>query len=160
MAANRVVDIHVVSDVICPWCFIACESLSAAMEKLPDYDIRGNALSQRQSTNSTRSFGLAVHWHPYFLSSRATKSIKLGRLELYRRKFGASNAEKLVQRLASAGQEVGIQFNFQDGYLVNSTKAHTLIKLSEPGFTHELLASTQRNNTHVVHNKVVCPRAF
>ena len=39
MVANMSISVDVVSDVVCPWCFIGQKRLDRALESLPDIDV-------------------------------------------------------------------------------------------------------------------------
>ena len=49
MSGQQPLRIDVVSDVVCPWCFIGKRRLEKALELTPDIPVE-------------------VHWHPYFLN--------------------------------------------------------------------------------------------
>ena len=107
--------ITVVSDIVCPWCFIGHRRLREALARLPEIET-------------------TVDWRPYQLHPyipREGTSFD----EHYRRKFG-SNAEMLRARMQQAGESAGIDFHFDLIERVpNTLAAHTVIDWAPPGET-------------------------
>ena len=104
--------IEVVSDVVCPWCFIGKRRLEKAVVLLgkPDTQIR---------------------WKPFQLNPSAPKQ-GMDRQEYRVRKFGTATISKeLEDRVAAAGAEDGIHFRFDDIKMIpNTFDAHRLIWLA------------------------------
>jgi predicted DsbA family dithiol-disulfide isomerase len=106
------VQIEIVSDVVCPWCYIGKRRLEQALERT------------RQP--------VAVTWRPFQLNPDIPES-GIERAEYVRRKFGAAGAS-LYERVAAAGASVGIAFAFDRIVRQpNTTAAHQLIALADPG---------------------------
>jgi predicted DsbA family dithiol-disulfide isomerase len=104
--------IEVVSDVICPWCFIGKRRLEKAL-----------ALAGRQDAQ--------VHWKAFELNPQAPKE-GMDRQAYRARKFGsAAYAKELEARVIEAGAEEGIEFRFDRIERVpNTLDAHRLIWLA------------------------------
>ena len=104
--------IEVVSDVVCPWCFIGKRRLEKAL-----------ALVGRQSTQ--------VHWKAFELNPQAPKE-GMDRQAYRARKFGSTAyAKELEARVIEAGSEEGIEFRFDRIERVpNTLDAHRLIWLA------------------------------
>ena len=104
--------IEVVSDVICPWCFIG----KRRMEK-------GLALAGRESAQ--------IHWKAFELNPQAPKE-GMDRQAYRAKKFGsAAYARELEARVIQAGAEDGIEFHFDRIERVpNTLDAHRLIWLA------------------------------
>lgn len=104
--------IEVVSDVVCPWCFIGKRRLEKAL-----------ALVGRT--------GADVHWKAFELNPQAPKE-GLDRQAYRARKFGsAAHAKELEARVIEAGAEEGIDFRFDRVERVpNTLDAHRLIWLA------------------------------
>jgi predicted DsbA family dithiol-disulfide isomerase len=104
--------IEVVSDVICPWCFIGKKRLEKALALLGKDDLH-------------------VHWKPFQLNPNAPKD-GMNRQEYRARKFGsAATGKQLEDRVAAAGVEEGIHFRFdQIEKVPNTFDSHRLIWLA------------------------------
>jgi predicted DsbA family dithiol-disulfide isomerase len=101
--------IEIVSDVVCPWCFIGKRRLEKALALLDRPDVR-------------------VHWMPFELNPDAPKH-GVDRQAHRARKFGSlARAQELEARVAAAGAEEGIQFRFDRIQKIpNTFEAHRLI---------------------------------
>ena len=105
--------IDVVSDVVCPWCFIGKRHLDRALElwhtEQPDCEV-------------------TVHWRPYFLNPDTPESGEPYRPFLEKKFGGAKQLEELWQRVSAAGSTAGIEFAFEKIELrANTLNAHRLI---------------------------------
>ena len=109
----RKLTLEIVSDLVCPWCFIGLRRLDIAMatlgQKHPDLQI-----SQR--------------WRPFFLNPDTPPEGE-PYLPFLINKFGSEAAvEALFQRVRDAGMPYGIDFRFEDIRLRSNTlHAHRLI---------------------------------
>lgn len=109
----RQLTLEIVSDLVCPWCFIGLRRLDIAMttlgQKHPDLEI-----SQR--------------WRPFFLNPDTPPEGE-PYLPFLIRKFGSEAAvEALFQRVRDAGMPYGIDYRFEDIRLrANTLHAHRLI---------------------------------
>jgi len=85
--------IDVISDTVCPWCFIGKRKLEQAMRERSDLPFD-------------------VHWHPFQLHPDMPKE-GADRKEFVAKKFGSvERARELYQNVADAGQTVGLEFGF------------------------------------------------
>jgi predicted DsbA family dithiol-disulfide isomerase len=90
MTAPLVVD--VVSDVVCPWCFIGKKRLEKAIALRPDLAIE-------------------VRWHPYFLNDWVPRE-GIGRDEYLTKKFGSPERYKgIAGRVVEAAAGEGLTYN-------------------------------------------------
>ena len=100
--------IDVVSDVICPWCFLGKRRLDVALAAL-DKDV-------------------FIRWRPYMLDPTIPPQ-GLDRHEYMLNKFGAERLRTIHDPLIEAGEEIGVPYNFD---LItrtpNSLDAHRLIR--------------------------------
>jgi predicted DsbA family dithiol-disulfide isomerase len=105
--------IDVVSDVVCPWCYIGKRKLEAAIAELR----RGESELEAQ-----------VRWHPFQLNPDLPAS-GIPRSEYLAAKFGgASRAADIYARVRAVGAEVGIPFAFERiARQPNTLDAHRLI---------------------------------
>ena len=110
-AAPLVVDI--VSDVVCPWCFIGKRKLEAALAELrgrePDLDA-------------------TVRWHPFQLNPDLPAE-GVSRAAYLEAKFGGkARTAKIYERVREVGTDVGIAFDFDRiERQPNTLDAHRLI---------------------------------
>jgi predicted DsbA family dithiol-disulfide isomerase len=107
------ITIDIVSDAVCPWCFIGKRRLEQALATLP----------QMQA---------AITWRPFQLDP----TIPVGGLDrgLYlQNKFGSvERVEAIHQRLAAAGSAEGVPFHFDKiKRSPNTLDAHRLIRWSQ-----------------------------
>jgi predicted DsbA family dithiol-disulfide isomerase len=107
--------LEIVSDVVCPWCFLGAANLLRA---LADRD---------------RPSPFAIRWRPFRLDPTIPPE-GLDRAAYLRRKFGdAARIDATHARLAAMGRDVGLAFRFD---LIrrapSSLDAHRLIHWAEP----------------------------
>ena len=109
MDEERALTIDVVSDVVCPWCYLGEKRLEAAL--------------------AGQSFPVTVRWRPYQLDP-TIPSEGLDRQQYMERKFGKDGRVKGIHdRLAGLGAEVGIAFAFDKiTRAPNTLDAHRLIR--------------------------------
>ena len=106
--------IDIISDVVCPWCFVGKRRMEAALRL---YRERGGAEPK-------------LTWHPFQLNPDMPPE-GVDRDEYVRRKFGAERAGQVYGRIAAAGGEVGIPFDFAKvTRQPNTLAAHSLIALA------------------------------
>jgi predicted DsbA family dithiol-disulfide isomerase len=106
--------IDVISDVVCPWCFIGKRHLESALAARRK-DHPGEEQPQ-------------VRWHPFQLNPQLPRS-GMPRAEYIATKFGGpQRAKEIYARVANAGARAGIAFDF-DRITVqpNTLNAHRLI---------------------------------
>jgi predicted DsbA family dithiol-disulfide isomerase len=85
--------IDVVSDVVCPWCYIGKRRLEAAL---------------RDGASSPR-----IRWHPFQLNPQIPAG-GVDRRSYLEEKFGGpERAREIYARVEEAGRETGIAFNFE-----------------------------------------------
>ena len=107
--------IDVISDVVCPWCFIGKRKLARALEF---YGKRNPNAEPPQ-----------VAWHPYQLNPDLPEA-GVERGDYLARKFGGRSAE-IYARISAVGAEAGIPFAFDKvARQPNTLAAHSLIALA------------------------------
>lgn len=108
--------INVVSDVVCPWCFIGKRRLEAAIE-----------LYRQRFPNRPEP---VVTWWPFQLNPDMPVE-GVDRAEHMARKFGPTQLQQAHQRLAGIGNDLGIAFDFEAAKRQpNTLAAHSLIELA------------------------------
>ena len=91
MTAKPPVRIDVVSDVVCPWCFIGKHRLEAALKLKPDIAVE-------------------VHWRPYFLNDWIPRE-GISREDYLTTKFGSVERYKgIAQRVGAAAAAEGLVY--------------------------------------------------
>ena len=107
------VRIDVVSDVVCPWCFIGKRRLEKAIALKPDIPVE-------------------VHWRPYFLNDWIPRE-GISRDEYLTTKFGSPEKYKgIAGRVAAAAAEEGLTYAIDKiSRQPNTTDAHRLIRWAE-----------------------------
>ena len=105
---RRSIAIDVVSDAVCPWCYIGKRNLEAALADLPELDVE-------------------VRWRPYQLDATIPPE-GIDRKAYLQRKFGA-RVDEIYNRVKEAGATAGIPFAFEDiERSPNTLDAHRLIR--------------------------------
>lgn len=108
--------IDVVSDVICPWCYLGKRRLEQALTMVP-------------------SVAVTINWRPFQLDP-TTPPEGVDRRTYFERKFGSLAAvEPTHARLTAIGRELGIDYRFADvGRTPNTIDAHRVLRwASEAG---------------------------
>jgi predicted DsbA family dithiol-disulfide isomerase len=107
------VELDVVIDVVCPWCFVGKRQLEKAMKERP------GAITE-------------VRYRPYQLGPD-TPSCGIDRKTYYDKKFGENSEQLIVMRkhLHATGEALGISFDFESECMIaNTLDAHRLIRWS------------------------------
>jgi len=114
MSSHKPVAIDVVSDVICPWCYIGKRRLETALELLAG------------------EVPITLNWLPFQLNPDMPRSGML-REEYRRAKFGSlERSRSLDARIVSEGKGVGIAFAFERiERTPNTFAAHQMIELAQ-----------------------------
>jgi predicted DsbA family dithiol-disulfide isomerase len=108
--------IDIVSDVVCPWCYIGKRKLEAALA-LPE----ASALPPIQ-----------IRWHPFQLNPDLPQA-GMPRKQYLEDKFGGpERAAQIYERVGAAGQSVGLALNFEGiKQQANTLLAHALIAYAQ-----------------------------
>ncbi len=108
--------IDVVSDVVCPWCYIGKRKLEAALQ-LPGAD----ALPP-----------VALRWHPFQLNPELPAEGVSRKAYLEQKFGGAQRASEIYARVRAAGASAGLALNI-DGITLqpNTRAAHALIAYAQ-----------------------------
>ncbi|KAK6341077.1 hypothetical protein TWF696_009384 [Orbilia brochopaga] len=115
--------IDVVSDTICPWCYVGFRRLAKAIDIF-------------KNTRQDASF--EIRWHPFYLNPNAP-DIGVDKQKVYEAKFGRDRTLMMQRRLAIVGAQDGIAFAF-GGKTGNTRKSHRLIQLAgEKGLQNQVV---------------------
>ena len=110
--------IDIVSDVVCPWCYIGKRKLEAALA-LPEAAELPNVV---------------IRWHPFQLNPDLPAQ-GISRKQYLEDKFGGpERAAEVYERVRTAGRAVGLELNL-DGIRLqpNTLAAHALIAFAQMG---------------------------
>ncbi|MEM6310917.1 MAG: DsbA family oxidoreductase [Pseudomonadota bacterium] len=118
---STVIQIDIISDVMCPWCIVGFKQLEMALAQ-------------------TRT-GARVRWHPFELNpDMPMDGENLG--DHIKRKYGSTEADSAQNRqhICDLGSALGFAFNFSDdSRIVNSFDAHVLLDFAATkGLQHPL----------------------
>jgi predicted DsbA family dithiol-disulfide isomerase len=105
--------IDIVSDVVCPWCYIGKRRIEDALALVPDVPVE-------------------VHWRPFFLNPWVPRE-GISREEYLTTKFGSVEAYKAIAgRVVAAASEEGLVYRpDQVKRQPNTTDCHRLIRWAE-----------------------------
>lgn len=108
-------DIKVISDSVCPWCYVGKRRIEA-----------GIASYKAAHPNSDDIFNIT--WHPYYLDANAPLAGEV-KSDRYKRRFGDAKFAQIQQTIGTVGKEVGINFSF-GGRTGHTRDSHRLIRLA------------------------------
>lgn len=108
-------NILIISDTICPWCFIGYRRLRLA-------------ISQHLATHPNDTF--SISWHPFQLNPNAPKGQTSDKRAVYERNYGAEQTELIFERLRTAAKGTGINFSFE-GRTGSTLDSHRLLEYAE-----------------------------
>ncbi|SRR6266851_8861543 len=113
MSDYQPVRIDVVSDVVCPWCFIGKRRLEKAIALNPDIPVE-------------------VHWRPYFLNDWIPRE-GISREQYLTTKFGSPERYKgIAQRVSAAASAEGLTYAIDKiSRQPNTLDAHRLIRWAD-----------------------------
>lgn len=92
MSTLKPLKIDVVSDVVCPWCYIGKKRIESALAMVPDVPVE-------------------VQWRPFFLNPWVPRE-GMSRADYLTAKFGSVDAYKdIAQRVVTAASEEGLSYH-------------------------------------------------
>ncbi|KAF3394240.1 hypothetical protein F1880_005533 [Penicillium rolfsii] len=103
--------IQIISDTICPWCYVGYRRLS-------------RAITAHKANNPTDTFTLT--WKTFYLNPGLPDFPGTNKAEMYSSKFGAERMVAIFSRLSSVGEGEGIKFAF-GGNTGNTRESHRLL---------------------------------
>ena len=109
-------NIDIISDVVCPWCYIGKRQIEAAL-----------ALYAQQNPGAEKP---RISWRPFQLNPQLPAE-GMSRQDYVVQKFGAARAKDIYARVAAVGAEYGIAFAFDRiARQPNTLAVHSLIALA------------------------------
>jgi len=109
-------NIEVVSDSVCPWCYVGKKKLDAAIAEY-----------KQRHPDSGDTF--STTWMPFYLNPGAPK-LGIDKTAYFNKRFGEERSAVIFERLAQTGKENGINFKF-GGKTGNTRDSHRLIQLGK-----------------------------
>lgn len=105
--------IDIVSDVMCPWCYIGKRRLEQSLAMMPDLDVE-------------------IRWRPFQLDATIPEG-GMSRAEYLTRKFGGDDrARQIYAQIQEAGETENLDFAFdQIAKSPNTLNAHRLIRWAQ-----------------------------
>eukprot|EP00891_Asterochloris_glomerata_P008434 jgi/Astpho2/8434/Aster-07621 len=120
MAGSKPIPIDVVSDTVCPWCYIGKRRLEKAIQKFPDKTFE-------------------VRWHPFLLNPAASEEgqchycsrlcLRVDKRGHYHSKFGEQRAKAIEHMMTDTFAKEGLQYTM-DGKTGSTINSHRLIYLA------------------------------
>lgn len=102
------ITIDIISDHVCPWCYVGKRRLESALEQRPDIETK-------------------IRWRPFQLNPDIPREGK-DRLEHMQSIFGEERAQMILDKLPEFGAQEGLAFAFKEGSRApNTLAAHTLM---------------------------------
>jgi predicted DsbA family dithiol-disulfide isomerase len=109
-------NIDIISDVVCPWCYIGKRQIEAALARYAE---------QNPGADQPR-----VTWRPFQLNPQLPAE-GMSRQDYVVQKFGVARAKDIYARVAAVGVEHGIAFAFDRiARQPNTVAVHSLIALA------------------------------
>jgi predicted DsbA family dithiol-disulfide isomerase len=110
MMAGHTITVEIISDVVCPWCYVGKRRFAGAMELVPEFDI-------------------SVRWRPFRLDPTIPRE-GIAREAYLSNKFGSVEAiGPMHRKLAEMGAAEGVDFRFDRiARSPNTVDAHRLIR--------------------------------
>ena len=126
MSAVKPLQIDIVSDVVCPWCYIGKRRIENALALVPDVPV-------------------TLRWRPFFLNAWVPRD-GISREEYLTAKFGSVEAYRgIAQRVVAAAEEEGLTYHPE---MVkrqpNTTDCHRLIRWASQQSSESASAIKQR----------------
>lgn len=115
------ITIDVVSDVVCPWCYVGKKRLEEALDQLGNPD------------------DIEINWHPFQLDPTVPPE-GMDRKQYYIKKFGdEGRIQQMSDHLTQVGQEAGIDFQMNTIlHAINTLPLHALLHVAgQEGFQPE-----------------------
>ncbi|MGI9309513.1 MAG: DsbA family oxidoreductase [Gammaproteobacteria bacterium] len=102
------ISIEIVSDYVCPWCYVGKRRLEKVLESRPDLQVE-------------------IRWSPFQLSPQMPRE-GVDRVEHYNELFGEERATAIMESMQQTGADEGIAFGYKPGARSpNTLLAHTLM---------------------------------
>lgn len=105
-----IINVDVVSDTVCPWCYMGKRRLERAIKQV-----------QEQTPDAT----FKVHWLPFQLNPAAGNE-PVNKIQMYNDKFGPSKVAQMVPAMTQTFAAEGLQYSM-GGNTGNTRNSHRLL---------------------------------
>jgi predicted DsbA family dithiol-disulfide isomerase len=145
----QTLNIDIVSDVVCPWCFVGKHRLARALDLL---------------RAEGRDFEVRKRWLPFFLNPDTPAGGEPYRPFLEKKFGGAAAVDAVWERVRAAGRTVGVDFAFEKiSVRANTLQAHRLLHWAQEhgaaaavdDLAERLFAAHFQNGEHVGDDAVL-----
>ncbi|KAI1503998.1 DSBA oxidoreductase [Biscogniauxia marginata] len=109
--------IKIVSDTVCPWCYVGKKRLDRAIDLY------------RQVYPGGKDDTFTISWAPFYLDPTSPR-VGIPVKERMAQRFGPDRLQAIFERLTAIGGEEGINFGFA-GRIGNTRDSHRLIQLGK-----------------------------
>ncbi|KIP05038.1 hypothetical protein PHLGIDRAFT_92714 [Phlebiopsis gigantea 11061_1 CR5-6] len=110
MSPTKVIKLTVISDIICPWCYIGQRELDNALKMCSDLPVQ-----------------VEIEYRPYRIYPSLSDGQFLEKLQWYESKFGSEKIKTMETMILPRARELGIDLKFTDGIITQTTLAHRLM---------------------------------
>ncbi|ORY58711.1 DSBA-like thioredoxin domain-containing protein [Pseudomassariella vexata] len=110
-------NIKIISDTVCPWCYVGKKKLDKAIELY------------RKVYPGGKDDTFTISWYPFYLDPTSPK-VGIPVNERMAQRFGADRLPAMQARLKSIGEQEGINFR-NAGKIGNTRDSHRLIQLGK-----------------------------
>ncbi|EFX00848.1 dsba-like thioredoxin domain containing protein [Grosmannia clavigera kw1407] len=129
-----VINIKVISDAVCPFCYVGKKRLERAIDLY------------RRSVPGGADDRFNISWLPFYLDPGSSK-VGIPSLERMAQKFGADRSRAIIAHIRGVGATEGIDFTYA-GKAGNTRDAHRLVQLAKQKETD---GSTDLENAVITH---------
>lgn len=105
----KVINLTILSDLICPWCYIGHIELNRAIASFADSQVT-----------------FKIEHRPYKLQPSLQEDVNLERRQWYQERFGEEKAKAIEATVRARAQELGMDFPFE-GVITQTVRAHRLL---------------------------------
>ncbi|KAH7390681.1 thioredoxin-like protein [Pyrenochaeta sp. MPI-SDFR-AT-0127] len=138
--------INIVSDTVCPWCYIGKKRLE-----------KGIAAYKEKHPDSNDTF--STSWFPFYLNPNTRESADTQKV--FEERFGKERTAMLQERMLQVGEAEGISFKY-GGKTGNTRDSHRLIQLGkikspqvQTRVVEELFAAYFENEKDITSHEVL-----
>jgi predicted DsbA family dithiol-disulfide isomerase len=116
-------DIHVIADFVCPWCYIGKRQLEQALAESPH-------------------IAAEVRWLPFQLNPDMPEE-GMPAEAFFLQHFGQSRPREMQERVTATAEGIGLTINFDKvTHIPNTLKAHRLTRLAATTNAHNFIAES------------------
>ncbi len=121
---REMIHVDIISDTVCPWCYIGKRRFEQAVALRPDYEFQ-------------------IGWRPFQLNPDMPAA-SMTRQEYLKAKFGGvDRADRVYEAVTTAGEEVGLAFDFRGiPQQPNTFDSHRLVRWSESAGVQDAVVET------------------